>query len=228
MKTVLVTGANKGIGFEICRQLGALGYYVILSARNKERGIKAANALSEMRYKIDFLQMDVSNEKSIMDVINEFKRHEVKLDVLINNAGILLDDTDILDLKTEVLEKTIYTNTFGAFWVIKTFLPLLNNGGRIINISSGLGSLNEMSDYAPAYSISKTAMNAITKQFSIALKDKNIAVNSVSPGWVRTDMGGENASRPVEKGAETAVWLAVDAPINLTGKFLRDKKEIEW
>ena len=228
MKTVLVTGANKGIGFEICRQLGALGYHVILSARNKERGIKATNALSEMRYKIDFLQMDVSNEKSIMDVINEFKRHEVKLDVLINNAGILLDDTDILDLKTEVLEKTIYTNTFGAFWVIKTFLPLLNNGGRIINISSGLGSLNEMSDYAPAYSISKTAMNAITKQFSIALKDKNIAVNSVSPGWVRTDMGGENASRPVEKGAETAVWLAVDAPINLTGKFLRDKKEIEW
>jgi NAD(P)-dependent dehydrogenase (short-subunit alcohol dehydrogenase family) len=228
MKTVLVTGANKGIGFEICRQLGALGYHVILSARNKERGIKAANALSEMRYKIDFLQMDVSNEKSIMDVINEFKRHEVKLDVLINNAGILLDDTDILDLKTEVLEKTIYTNTFGAFWVIKTFLPLLNNGGRIINISSGLGSLNEMSDYAPAYSISKTAMNAITKQFSIALKDKNIAVNSVSPGWVRTDMGGENASRPVEKGAETAVWLAVDAPINLTGKFLRDRKEIEW
>ena len=228
MKTVLVTGANKGIGFEICRQLGALGFHVILSARNKERGIKAANALSEMRYKIDFLQMDVSNEKSIMDVINEFKRHEVKLDVLINNAVILLDDTDILDLKTEVLEKTIYTNTFGAFWVIKTFLPLLNNGGRIINISSGLGSLNEMSDYAPAYSISKTAMNAITKQFSIALKDKNIAVNSVSPGWVRTDMGGENASRPVEKGAETAVWLAVDAPINLTGKFLRDKKEIEW
>ena len=228
MKTVLVTGANNGIGFEICRQFGALGYYVILSARNKERGLAAADSLKKQNMKIDYLKMDVSNEESVMDAINEFKRHEVKLDVLINNAGILLDKADILDLKTEVLEKTIYTNTFGAFWVIKTFLPLLNNGGRIINISSGLGSLNEMSDYAPAYSISKTAMNAITKQFSIALKDKNIAVNSVSPGWVRTDMGGENASRPVEKGAETAVWLAVDAPINLTGKFLRDKKEIEW
>ena len=228
MKTVLVTGANKGIGFEICRQLGTLDFHVILSARNCERGTAAANTLRELGYKIDFLQMDVSDEKSIKDAINEFKKLGVKLDVLINNAGILLDKTNILNLETDILEKTIYTNTIGAFWVIKTFLPLLNNDGRIINISSGLGSLNEMSDYAPAYSISKAAMNAITKQFSIALKNKNIAVNSLSPGWVRTDMGGKGASRSVEKGAETAVWLAADAPINLTGKFLRDRKEIEW
>lgn len=228
MKTVLVTGANKGIGFEICKQLGALGYHVILSARNEKRGADAVKELLKKGFNVDFLKMDVSLEKSIAEAFIEFKKLKIKLDVIINNAGILLDKTNILKLNTDLLEKTIYTNTFGTFWVTKTFLPSLNNGGRIINISSGLGSLNEMSDYAPAYSISKAAMNAITKQYAFVLKDKNIAVNSLSPGWVRTDMGGENASRPVEKGAETAVWLAVEAPLNLTGKFLRDKEEIKW
>lgn len=172
--------------------------------------------------------MDVSLEKSIAEAFIEFKKLKIKLDVIINNAGILLDKTDILKLNTDLLEKTIYTNTFGTFWVTKTFLPSLNNGGRIINISSGLGSLNEMSDYAPAYSISKAAMNAITKQFSFALQSKQIAVNSVSPGWVRTDMGGVNASRSVTEGADTAVWLASEANIKLTGKFFRDRKEISW
>ncbi len=228
MKTVLVTGANKGIGLEICRQLGTLGFHVILSARHEKKGTDAANELRKKGFKVDFLKMDVSLEKSIAEAFIEFKKLKIKLDVIINNAGILLDKTDILKLNTDLLEKTIYTNTFGTFWVTKTFLPSLNNGGRIINISSGLGSLNEMSDYAPAYSISKAAMNAITKQFSFALQSKQIAVNSVSPGWVRTDMGGVNASRSVTEGADTAVWLASEANIKLTGKFFRDRKEISW
>jgi len=107
-------------------------------------------------------------------------------------------------------------------------LKYLNNGGRIINVSSGLGSLSDMGDYSPAYSISKAALNAVTRQFSALLRSKNISVNSVCPGWVRTDMGGMNASRSVEKGAETIVWLADKAPQKLTGSFFRDKKEIDW
>jgi NAD(P)-dependent dehydrogenase (short-subunit alcohol dehydrogenase family) len=228
MKTVLVTGANKGIGFEICRQLGALGYHIILSARNKEKGLAAADSLKKQNMKIDFLKMDVSLEKSIAEAFIEFEKFKTKLDVIINNAGILLDKTDILKLNIDLLEKTICMNTFGTFWATKTFLPSLNNGGRIINISSGLGSLNEMSDYAPAYSISKAAMNAITRQYAFVLKDKNIAVNSVSPRWVRTDMGGANATRSAAEGADTAVWLASEADIKLTGKFFRDRKEISW
>ena len=228
MKTVLVTGANKGIGFEICRQLGAKNFRIILSARNKERGLAAVDNLKQNDINAEFLEMDVSNEKSVLNAFNEFKKLNLKLDVLINNAGILLDKGSIIEIDTEKFVNTIFTNSVSVFWVSKYFLSLINVGGRIINMSSGLGSFNEMSGYAPAYSVSKAAMNALTKQFAFALESKNIAVNSVSPGWVRTDMGGANATRSVTEGADTAVWLASEADIKLTGKFFRDRKEISW
>jgi NAD(P)-dependent dehydrogenase (short-subunit alcohol dehydrogenase family) len=128
------------------------------------------------------------------------------------------------------MQKTLVTNTIGPLLVAQAFHPLLakNGGGRIINVSSGAGSLSEGGGYAPAYSISKTALNAVTMQLAATLKSAGIAVNSVCPGWVRTDMGGRGAPRSVQQGADTIAWLAAEAPKNLTGKFLRDRKIIQW
>lgn len=228
MKTALITGANKGIGFEVAKELGQRGFKVFLTARDPEKGEKAAATLKKKGYDVTFLQLDVSDEDSIAQAAKAFKEHTPHLDVLVNNAGIYLDKGNILDLKMETLRTTLATNSFGPLLVTQHFLPHLKKGSRIINMASGLGALSEMEDYAPAYSISKTLVNALTRQFSAALKGQGIAVNSVCPGWVQTDMGGAEAPRPVEKGAETLVWLATEAPITLTGKFLRDKKEIEW
>jgi NAD(P)-dependent dehydrogenase (short-subunit alcohol dehydrogenase family) len=152
------------------------------------------------------------------------------LDVLVNNAGIVIDgDEKILELSDELLRKTLETNTFGALRVTRAFAPFLrkSKAPRVINVSSGSGQLTGGANgWAPAYSISKTALNGVTSQLAAALP--TFAVNSVCPGWVRTDMGGENASRSVEEGADTIVWLASEAPHELTGKFLRDRKEIPW
>ena len=172
--------------------------------------------------------MDVTDEESIKNAAIKFGKLGLKLDVLINNAAILEDSVDITKMPTEELWNALNANSVGAFIVIREFLPLMNKGGRIINVSSGAGALSDMSTYAPAYSISKTTLNAITRQFAAALKGNKIAVNSVCPGWVRTDMGGMNATRSVKKGAETIVWLATDAPQNKTGLFWRDKKIIDW
>lgn len=228
MKTVLVTGANRGIGYEVCKELGELGYHVFLSARNQKKGKEAVEKLKASGMKIDFLQMDVSDEESIKNASSAFRKLSLNLDVLINNAGILEDSNDITKMPTKELQETLNTNSVGAFTVIREFLPFMKSGSRIINVSSGAGSLTDMSTYAPAYSISKAAMNAITKQFAAALEHKNIAVNSMSPGWVRTDMGGMNANRSLKKGAETIIWLATESPINKTGLFWRDKKVIDW
>ena len=153
-----------------------------------------------------------------------------RLDVLVNNAGILgPGDDSVLALGSELLERTLRTNTVGPLVVTQAFLPLLrkSDSPRVVNVSSSGGSLTDMGHWAPAYSISKAALNAVTRQFAAALSGKS-AVNSVCPGWVRTDMGGEGATRSVGEGADTIVWLATDAPWTLTGKFLRDRQEITW
>jgi len=226
-KNTLVTGANRGIGLEVCKQLGKLGHHIFLSARNSDKGKNAVAKLKSENINANFIQMDVSDEESIKKVAEDFGKKSLKLDVLINNAAIL-EDLEINKLPTNDLRNVLNINSIGAFIVIREFLPFMDNGSRIINVSSGAGALNDMGTYAPAYSISKTALNAITKQFAGALKHKSIAVNSVTPGWVRTDMGGMSATRSVEKGAETIVWLATEVPIDKTGLFWRDKKVIDW
>ena len=230
MKTVLITGANKGIGHEVARQLAAKGFHVFVGARNAKPGRKAAEAIAKKCGKATFLEIDVAENDSVTAAAREFSNIEDHLDVLVNNAGIIVDGDDaILEISDDLLRKTLETNTLGALRVTRGFAPLLRKGKapRVINVSSGGGQLTGGADgWAPAYCISKTALNGVTVQLAAALP--KFAVNSVCPGWVRTEMGGQNASRSVEEGADTVVWLASEAPQDLTAKFLRDRKEILW
>lgn len=228
-KTALVTGANKGIGFEVTRELARLGLRVFLGARNAKAGRAAAEKLHGAG-DVVFLEIDVSNEKSIRAAADELARQSDRLDVLINNAGILLDeDKSALTLTPEIFENTLRTNTLGPWLVTQAFAPLLAKGRepRVVNVSSGGGQLEDGADgWAPCYCVSKTALNGVTVQLAAALP--KVAVNSVCPGWVRTDMGGAGASRSVAEGAATIVWLATAAPHNLTGKFVKDRQIIPW
>jgi NAD(P)-dependent dehydrogenase (short-subunit alcohol dehydrogenase family) len=230
MKTALITGANKGIGREVARQLALKGFHVFVGARNARAGRKAAEEIAKQGAKATFVQIDVSNDESVTAAVREVAKTAEYLDVLVNNAGIVADGDDaILTITDDLLRETLETNTLGSLRVTRAFVPLLQKSEqpRVINVSSGAGQLTGGADgWAPAYCISKTALNGVTSQLAWALP--KFAVNSVCPGWVRTDMGGENASRSVEEGADTIVWLATEAPQELTGKFLRDRKEIPW
>src|SRR5216110_1028383 len=233
-RIALVTGANKGIGFEVARDLARKGFHVFLGARDTEAGEAAAEKLrkeGEEDYgEITFLKIDVSKSDSIRHAAEEFSRKSDRLDTLVNNAGILLDDDkDVLTITPEIFETTLRTNALGALLVSQVFVPFLkkSDAPRIVNVSSGGGQLADGADgWAPAYCISKTALNGVTVQ--LAAKLPNFAVNSVCPGWVRTEMGGPNATRSVAEGASGIVWLAADAPQRETGKFWRDRKVIPW
>ncbi|MEZ4772717.1 MAG: SDR family NAD(P)-dependent oxidoreductase [Bacteroidia bacterium] len=229
-RTALITGANKGIGFEIARQLGKLGFSVFLTARSRERGLQAIELLSRERIRATFVEMDVTEEASIRRALDEVESETGHLDVIVNNAAVLLDGShDIIHIPTEIIYQTIHTNSVGPLLVTRTFDPLLKKGSRIINISSGGGAISQgASTFSPVYCLSKTALSGVTLQLASYYSGKGIAVNAVCPGWVKTDMGGSGANRPVEKGAETPVWLATEAPLSLSGKFLRDKREIPW
>ena len=230
MKTALITGANKGIGREVARQLAAKGFHVIVGARNAEAGRRAAEEIAKKCGKATFLEIDVVDDDRVINAASEFSKIEHHLDVLVNNAGIIVDgDNAILEISDDLFRKTLETNTLGPLRVTRAFTPLLrkSKAPRVINVSSGGGQLTGGADgWAPAYCISKTALNGVTVQLAAALP--KFAVNSVCPGWVRTEMGGQNASRSVEEGADTIVWLASEAPQKLTGKSLRDRKEIPW
>ena len=230
MKTALITGANKGIGREVAQQLATKGFHVFVGARNAKAGRKAADEIAKKCGKATFLEMDVADIDSVITAAREFSKIEDHLDVLVNNAGIIVEgDNAILEISDDLFRKTLETNTLGPLRVTRAFAPLLrkSKAPRVINVSSGGGQLTGGADrWAPAYCISKTALNGTTVQLAAALP--KFAVNSVCPGWVRTEMGGENASRSVEEGADTIVWLASEAPQKVTGKFLRDRKEIPW
>ncbi len=227
MKTAVVTGANKGIGQEVARQLAAKGFRVFVGARDEKAGRAAAREIGRAA---TFLKLDVANPQSIRDVANQVGQLNDRLDVLVNNAAIALDgDESVLRIRAEVFEETLRTNALGPLLVAQAFELLLSKSDapRIVNVSSGSGQLTGGADgWAPAYAISKTALNGVTSQLAAALP--RFAVNAVCPGWVRTEMGGENATRSVQEGAAGIVWLASDAPQTLTGKFVRDQKTIPW
>jgi NAD(P)-dependent dehydrogenase (short-subunit alcohol dehydrogenase family) len=233
-KVALITGAYRGLGLETARQLLKRGFEVILTARKAGAGEKAAESLAkETKGQTYFVSLDVTKDKSIDAAVKDVSGLTNHLDVLINNAAIFPDSSNTpLDTDRATLTDALNTNTVGPFRVTQAFLPLLKKAkpgpARVVNISSGLGALNDMQSGHTAYSISKTALNAVTRQMAAALQPDRILVNSVCPGWCRTEMGGPEATRSAEEGAAGIVWLAVDAPADATGKFWRDQNEIAW
>jgi NAD(P)-dependent dehydrogenase (short-subunit alcohol dehydrogenase family) len=226
----LVTGANRGIGFEVCRQLAKNGLTVILGSRDLKKGQEATRTLSNEGLTVVPLQLDVTNQASVdaakSRVENEFKL----LDVLINNAAILYDDWQrAAGADLDVVQKAFETNTLGAWRMCNAFLPLLrlSKRARIVNVSSEAGSLTTMGGGTPAYNLSKAGLNALTRMLAKELKSSRILVNAVCPGWVATDMGGAGG-RPVEDGAAGIVWAATLPDSGPTGDFFRDGKPLSW
>lgn len=226
-KTILITGAARGIGFAAAGQLIACGCEVIITSRDAARAEAASEKLGPACH---WLALDATDPASLRAAAADFAARFGNLDVLVNNGAILLDwDASPLDLDPEVLRATLETNVTGALRATQAFLPLLQKSAapRIINVSSGAGQFSEPPHgWAPAYSISKAALNMLTLQLDAALP--GCAVNAMSPGWCRTDMGCENAPLSAEEGAETLVWLALDAPPDLSGRFIRDRQAAGW
>ena len=233
MKTItLITGAAKGIGFETAKLLARDGHHVLIGARDSAKGLAAEAMLEAEGLSAGFLALDVTSPESVAKAVDAVQQIHGRVDVLINNAAILLDHYQgAAGTTPSDLNQTLTTNVIGAHAVIQAFLPLLRNSpaARVINVSSGAGQLNDMfgSVWAPAYQVSKAALNALTRIWATELEKDGIPVNSVCPGWCQTDMGGAEASRTPEQGAASVAWL-VTASRDLTGKFFRDGVELDW
>ena len=229
-KIALVTGGNRGVGFEICRQLARQGMKVILTARSIQKGGEAAKQLQAEGLDAVFCPLDVTSEKSIRQAAQFVKTNFGRLDILINNAGIQVDaGLKGINADIDKIRETMETNVYGPLRLAQVLIPLMRrtDAGKIINISSRMGALHGMKGGAPGYRISKAALNAVTRILSTELEGTGITVNSVSPGHVRTALGGPDAPQSIEEGADTAVWLAVqDSPAS--GKFFRERGEFGW
>ena len=239
-RVALVTGANKGLGLETARQLGAEGVRVLMASRNKERGTEAVQKLKSEGLDVEFVQLEVTKASDVDALVRYIDSTYGKLDVLVNNAGIMhggepvgVNTAEIV--KTEVLKETFDVNFFSLVSLTQKLLPLIkkSESGRIINVSSILGSNTVQSDESSpwsgikpfAYNASKSALNSFTVHLAAALKDTNIKVNSAHPGWVKTDLGGKNAPLEAPEGAKTSVSLS---SADFSGKFVHDGEEIAW
>ncbi|MBD0334172.1 MAG: SDR family oxidoreductase [Cyanobacteria bacterium Co-bin13] len=231
-RVALVTGANRGIGFETTRQLAKQGIKVILGSRDPKKGEAAADKLRQEGLDVVAHQLSVTDAGGIK-ILAELLESEVgRVDILVNNAGILPDAHDGSILSTDVgpIREAMETNTYAPILLAQAFVPLMKKQGygRIVNVSSGMGQLTDMGGGHTAYRLSKVSLNAVTRILASELEGTNIKVNSVCPGWVQTDMGGAGATRSPEQGADTIVWLATlsdDAP---SGLFWRDRSPIPW
>lgn len=233
-KVALITGAYKGIGLEIGRQLGRQGIIVLLGARSMAKSAQAVAQLKEENIEAHAVELDVTESRHIQSVVQKIQTEYGKLDILVNNAGIYLDHQGN---SIDVMKRTFEVNIFGAHALTEALLPLLKASpeGRIVNQSSILGSVgtilsNEMyaGASAPAYTTSKAALNAWTAQLSIALRGTNVKVNACHPGWVKTDMGGENAPMEIHEGAESAVLLATLSKDGPTGGLFHRGEPLPW
>ncbi|MFD1178981.1 SDR family oxidoreductase [Paenibacillus puldeungensis] len=231
IKVALVTGGNRGIGYELVKLLALKGFKVILASRDPEKGHKAIQQLRKSNLDVSFVSIDVDNRESIRQASATVNERYGRLDVLINNAGVYLDENrKLVAMDPSILEKTMATNFFGVYHVIRSFIPLMEKQGygRIINVSSEYGAMSEMSHQGVgAYKLSKLALNALT-QLLAAENHGDIKINAADPGWVSSDMGGPSAPRTPKQAAESILWLATIGPEGPNGGFFRDEKRIEW
>jgi NAD(P)-dependent dehydrogenase (short-subunit alcohol dehydrogenase family) len=227
-RLALVSGGNRGIGLEVCRQLAERGYAVIMGSRDEENGRVAAEALE---WNVIPQQLDVADAGSV-DRMAAFLEDEFgRLDILVNNAGISNDEGQRgVDADLDRVKESLEANLFGAWRLCEMAIPLMrrNGYGRIVNVSTGLAALEDMGGGSPGYRVSKTALNALTRILASELRGSGILVNAVNPGWVQTDMGGSGATRSVEEGAEALVWAATLPNSGPTGGFFQDRRPVPW
>jgi NAD(P)-dependent dehydrogenase (short-subunit alcohol dehydrogenase family) len=235
-KIAVVTGSYRGIGYEICRQLARLGVRVVLTSRDAGKGEAARRKLNvelgDAGAEVSYCRLDVTRNDDIRALAAQIESQFGGLDILVNNAGILIDPkgSRALDSSLQTYRDTFETNVLAPLALIQALLPLMKkrNYGRIVNVSSGLGQLSEMTSGTPAYRMSKTALNALTRLVAAETRGSNILVNSMSPGWVKSDMGGPHAPRTVGQGADTAVWLATLPDGGHSGGFFYERAPIAW
>lgn len=231
-RVIVVTGGNRGIGLEICHQLAKPGFIVVLTSRQEKDGLEAVANFNKRKLPVRFHQLDVTDPAQTLKLKDFLTKEFGRCDGLVNNAGIFLENKNGNFFNTDLntIRQTMETNVYGPYLLCQALVPLMkkNNYGRIVNISSGLGQLNDMGGAYPAYRMSKTAINAITRVLAAELAGTNILVNSMCPGWVKTRMGGAGATRSVQEGADTAVWLTSLPDQGPTGKIFRDRKEVSW
>jgi NAD(P)-dependent dehydrogenase (short-subunit alcohol dehydrogenase family) len=230
-RIALVTGGNRGIGLEICRQLGKLGIRVLLGSRDLAKGRAAAEELIAAKLSVEAMELDVSDDKSIRECMDRIRNDIGRLDILVNNAGIMVEESDAdPGEELQIIRDTMQTNVYGPLLLSRLAIPIMKSRryGRMVNLSSGMGSLSEMGSGYIAYRMSKAAINVVTRVLASETEGMGILVNSVDPGWVKTGMGGRSASRTVYKGAETPVWLATVPEGGPTAGFFRDRKAIPW
>ena len=228
-RVALVTGANRGIGLEVVRQLAQEGFTTVLGSRDLEKGEAAASGLAGDLH-IEARRLDVADQQSVLDLVSELESDHGRLDVLVNDAAIHYDTGQRgVDADLGIVREALETNLLGAWATTQACLPLLRRSGhaRVVNVSSESGSLSSMGAGTPAYSVSKAALNALTRVLAAELKSDGILVNSVCPGWVATDMGGPGG-RPVADGAASVTWAALLPDDGPSGGFFRDGRQLEW
>ena len=232
-KIALVTGANRGMGFATSEKLATLGFQVVMVARNKNDISLKAKELKNKGLDVSYLVADVSKKDDVDQLLLTIKKQFSKIDLLINNAGIYTEEKNIYsddDSSEEILQQTLAINTLGPYRLMKGLIPLMikQNYGRIVNVSSQLGSFHGSAPYCFSYSLSKASLNMLTNLFAKDTAGKNIKINSVCPGWVKTEMGGQSAPRSIEEGIAGILWAATLDDDGPTGGFFHDKKAIRW
>jgi NAD(P)-dependent dehydrogenase (short-subunit alcohol dehydrogenase family) len=227
-RIALVSGGNRGIGLEVCRQLSGRGITVVIGSREEKKGRAAAEGLEG---NVVPHQLDVSDAGSVDRVATFLEDEFGRLDILVNNAAISNDEGQRgVDADLDRVKESLEANLFGAWRLCEMAVPLMrrNAYGRIVNVSTGLAALEDMGGGSPGYRVSKTALNALTRILASELRGSGILINAVNPGWVQTDMGGSGATRPVEEGAEALVWAATLSNNGPTGGFFQDRRPVPW